>query len=44
MTGAFEVCINGTWTGVCADSFDFEDPEVQDQAELACVDGLGYAG
>ena len=44
VTGAFEVCINGTWTSVCADSFDFEDPVVQDQAELACVGGLNYAG
>ena len=44
VTGVFEVCINGTWTSVCADSIDFEDPYVQDQAKLACVCGLNYAG
>ena len=43
VTGVFEVCINGTWTSVCADNIDFEDPYVQDQAELACS-GLGYTG
>ena len=44
VTGVFEVCINGTWTSVCADGIDFEDPDVQDQAKVACVCGLNYAG
>ena len=44
VTGVFEVCINGTWASVCADGIDFEDPDVQDQAELACFYGLNYTG
>ena len=44
VTGVYEVCINGTWTSVCADGIDFEDPDVQDQAKVACVCGLNYAG
>ena len=44
VTGVFEVCIIGTWTSVCADGIDFEDPDVQDQAKVACVCGLNYAG
>ena len=41
VTGALEVCINGTWTSVCSDSVEFEDPMVQAQADFAC-EGLGY--
>ena len=44
VTGVYEVCNNGTWTSVCADGIDFEDPDVQDQAKVACVCGLNYAG
>ena len=44
VTGVYEVCINGTWTSVCADGIDFEDPDVQDQAKVACVCGLNYTG
>ena len=44
VSGVFEVCTNGTWTSVCADGIDFEDPDVQDQAKVACVCGLNYAG
>ena len=43
VTGVLEVCINSTYTSICTDSVDFEDPEVQAQAEFAC-EGLGYTG
>ena len=43
VTGILEVCVNGTWTSVCSDSVEFEDPTVQAQAEIAC-DVLGYTG
>ena len=43
VTGAFEVCINGTWTSVCAENIDFEDSDVQDQAQHACY-VLEYTG
>ena len=43
LTGVLEVCINSTYTSICTDSVDFEDPEVQAQAEFAC-EGLGYTG
>ena len=40
VTGALEVCINGTWTSVCSDSVEFDD-YMQTQADIVC-DGLGY--
>ena len=43
VTGVLEVCINGSWTSVCSDSVEFDDPMVQAQAEITC-DGLGYTG
>ena len=43
VTGVFEVCINSNYTSVCTDSVDFEDLEVQAQAEFVC-EGLGYTG
>ena len=43
LTGVLEVCINSNYTSVCTDRVDFEDPEVQAQAEFAC-EGLGYTG
>ena len=43
VTGVLEVCINSSYTSVCTDSVDFEDPEVQAQAEFAC-EGLEYTG
>ena len=43
VTGVYEVCINGTWTSVCADNIDFEDSDVQDQAQHACY-VLEYTG
>ena len=43
VTGVLEVCINSDYTSICTDSVDFEDPEVQAQAEFAC-EGLGYTG
>ena len=43
VTGVLEVCINSSYTSVCTDSVDFEDPAVQAQAEFAC-EGLGYTG
>ena len=42
-TGVLEVCINSSYTSVCTDSVDFNDPVVQAQAEFAC-EGLGYTG
>ena len=41
VTGVLEVCVNGSWTSVCSDSVEFDDPMVQAQAEIAC-DVLGY--
>ena len=43
VTGILEVCINSTWTSVCSDSVELEDPMVQAQAEITC-DVLGYTG
>ena len=43
VTGVLEVCVNGSWTSVCSDSVEFDDPMVQAQAEIVC-DGLGYTG
>ena len=43
VTGVLEVCINGSWTSVCSNSVEFDDPMVQAQAEIAC-DVLGYTG
>ena len=43
VTGVLEVCINSNYTSVCTDSVDFEDLEVQAQAEFVC-EGLGYTG
>ena len=43
VTGILEVCINSTWTSVCSDSVELEDPRVQAQAEITC-DVLGYTG
>ena len=43
VTGVLEVCINSSYTSVCTDSMDFNDPVVQTQAEFACEE-LGYTG
>ena len=43
VTGVFEICINSNYTSVCTDSVEFEDDEVQAQAEFVC-EGLGYTG
>ena len=43
VTGVLEVCINSSYTSVCTDSVDFNDPVVQTQAEFTCEE-LGYTG
>ena len=35
VTGVLEVCVNGSWTSICSNSVEFDDPMVQAQAEIA---------